>query len=187
MPFVDPQSLHNPATGNSPPASWGDEVRAGLVWCAGDSASGNAKPMCRIYNSAAQNISTALFTALSFNSERYDVGGMHSTSALLTRITVPTGGAGVYHLGASVRFEASPGGSVRVLRLRLNGATYLTGNETAPVGSSGDTQLTVSCDYKLAEGDYIEAVVFQNAGVTLQVLVTGAYSPEMWAHWVGVG
>ena len=26
-PYVDPQTVHNPTTGTSPPASWGDTVR----------------------------------------------------------------------------------------------------------------------------------------------------------------
>ena len=29
-PYVDPQTIHNPSTGASPPASWGDAVRDAL-------------------------------------------------------------------------------------------------------------------------------------------------------------
>lgn len=188
MAYSDPNSIHNPATGTSPPASWGDNVRDNIVWLAGDNASGNPKPMCRVYNSTDQNVATSTFTALTFDSERYDVGGMHSTSANTSRITIPTGGGGVYHIGASIRFAYSAtAGSVRLLRLRLNGTTYLNGLEIVPVGSSGDTQLNVSCDYKLAAGDYVEAIAFHTVGSIIAVLTASAYSPEFWCHWVGVG
>ena len=187
MPYVDPQSIHNPATGTSPPASWGDNVRDNVVWLAGDAASGGSKPMCRVYNNADQNVATATFTALTFNSERYDVGGMHSTTTNTSRITIPSGGGGIYHVGAAIRFASSTAGTTRLLRLYLNGTTYITGIETSYVGGTGDTQLSTSCDYKFAAGDYIEAVVFQNTGGILAVLTASAYSPEFWCHWVGLG
>jgi hypothetical protein len=187
MPWADPQATHNPATGTSPPAAWGDAVRDSLCWVGGDAASGNSKPMCRVYNNADLSIATATFTALTFNSERYDVGGMHSTTTNTSRITIPTSSGGVYHIGASVRFASSTAGTTRLLRLYLNGATYITGSETGPVGGTGDTQLNVSCDYKLTAGDYVEAVVFHNTGGLLSVMTASAYSPEFWCHWVGVG
>ncbi len=185
MPYVDPNSIHNPATGTSPPATWGDNVRDNIVWLAGDAASGGPKPMCRVYNNASINIATATNTALTFNSERYDVGGMHSTSVNTSRITIPTGGGGVYHLGGCVVFASNATG-VRAVWLMLNGATRIV-QQAQPASSATDQAITVSCDYKLAAADYVELFVFQSSGGILAVNSTSAYTPEAWCHWVGLG
>lgn len=183
MGYVDLNSLHNPSTGTSPPASWGDAARDNDAWNAGDGAAG--KPMCRVYSSVTQNIATATNTALTFNSERYDPTGMHSTSSNTSRITVPSGGAGVYHIGGCAVFAANATG-VRAIWIMLNGATRIS-QWAVPASSATDQAMHVSCDYKLAVSDYVELYVLQTSGGLLAVNSTSAYSPEFWCHWVGVG
>lgn len=185
MGIVDTNSIHNPATGTSPPAAWGDAVRDNLVWLAGDGASGNPKPMCRVYNSASQNVATATDFVLSFNSERYDVGGMHSTTTNTSRITIPSGGGGVYHIGGSVNWNNTDTDGIRQLVILLNGATRLAVVEAS--GGVNGSMSVVSCDYKLAASDYIELLVYQNSGSIIAVNSSGNYSPEFFCHWVGVG
>lgn len=182
MAYSDPQSTHNPATGGVPPASWGDAVRDGIVWLAGDAASGGPKPMTTAYNSAAQSIATATATALTMDSERYDVGGCHSTSSNTSRLTVPSGAGGVYAIGASVKWTNSSTSGFRQLALRLNGATTIAVIEGD--GTTNETALTISKDYKLSATDYVEAVVYQTSG---GLLSTGSTGTEVWWHWVGVG
>lgn len=185
MTYFDPNGVHNPSTGTAPPASWGDIVRDDLVWLAGDSTGGNPKPMCRVYNNAGQNIATATFTALTFNSERYDTAGLHSTSSNTSRITIPTGGGGIYHIGASVRFASNSTGA-RVVRIRRNGSGYI-GVQEADASATGDHRMSLACDYFLFEGDYIEVMAFQSSGGVLSVDSESAMSPEFWVHWVGLG
>jgi hypothetical protein len=183
--YSDPNSIHNPATGTSPPASWGDNIRDNVVWLAGDGASGNSKPMCRVYHNASQNIATATWTSVLCNSERYDIGGMHSTTTNTSRITVPTGGAGVYHIGGQVRFATNATG-IRAIRLLLNNTTSI-GQRNSTATSTDPCHIGIACDYKLAAGDYVEVQVYQSSGGILAVDSSSAESPEFYVHWVGVG
>lgn len=185
MAYVDPNSLHNPSNGTSPPASWGDNVRDNIVWLAGDAASGNPKPMCRVYHNASQNIATATWTSVSMNSERYDVGGMHSTVTNTSRITIPSGGGGVYHLFGQVRFATNATG-IRAVRLLLNGTTSIAQRNNSAT-STDPCHIGISCDYKLSAADYVEVQVYQASGGLLAVDSASAESPEFGCHWVGVG
>lgn len=184
MAYSDPNSTHTPSTGTSPPAAWGTVVRSDIVWLAGDPTSG--KPMCRVYNSAALSIATATFTALTFDSERYDVGGCHSTASNTGRLTAPSGGGGVYHITAHATFAANATG-IRELRIRLNGATYIAALSDTAVSASGDHSMTVSCDYKLSATDYVEVVVYQSSGGLLNATFSGNVTPEFSWFWVGLG
>jgi hypothetical protein len=183
--YSDPNTIHNPATGTSPPASWGDNLRDNIVWLAGDGASGNPKPMCRVYNSANLAIATATWTTVTFNSERYDVGGLHSTTTNTGRLTIPTGGAGVYNFFGQVRFATNATG-IRAVRLLLNGATPIAQRNNNAT-STDPCHLGITCDYKLAAADYVELQVYQSSGGLLNVELASAESPEYGCHWVGVG
>jgi hypothetical protein len=185
MAYSDLNTIHTPATGTSPPATWGAANRNNDAWLAGDSASGNGKPMCRIYNSGNLSIATATNTSLTFDSERYDVGGCHSTSTNTSRLTVPTGGAGVYHIGGCAVFAATATG-IRALWVLLNSSTRIVQKLDAAT-SGGDQAMAVSCDYKLAAGDYVELQVIQSSGGLLNINSSASYSPELWWHWVGLG
>ena len=185
MAYSDPNGTHNPATGTSPPAAWGDLVRDDIVWLAGDAASGNPKPMCRVYNSAGLNIATATWTDLTMNSERYDVGGCHSTSVNTARLTVPAGGGGVYHIGGSVSFASNATG-VRAIGIWLNGTTLLASNGVTVV-SATNQDLTIGTDYKLAAADYVTLRVYQSSGGILAVSSSANNSPEFYWSWAGLG
>lgn len=185
MPYVDPNSIHVPGA-NSPPSSWGGNVRSNITFLAGDAASGNAKPMCRVYSLGGRNVPTATPTAILFDGERYEVGGaLHSTVSNQSRITIPAGCGGIYHVGACIAWANTSSAGIRQMWIRLNGTAALVVN--TQLGTAGDTQMAVSCDYKLADGDYIETVALQSSGSLLAVSAVPPYSPEMWCHWVGVG
>lgn len=184
--FSDPNGTHDPASSTVPPAAWGDLVRDDIVWLGGDSASGNGKPMCRVYNSAALSIATATATVITFNSERYDVGGCHSTSSNTGRLTVPSGGGGVYHIGGSVSFAANATG-IRNVSIRLNGTTVIDGLDAHAASAAGPLTLSVNTEYKLAAADYVELLVTQTSGGLLNVSAAGNYSPEFHWSWLGVG
>lgn len=175
MPFVDPQTIHNPATSTIAPASWGDAVRDAAVYLA------TSKPRALVYNSASISIPNNTLTAVTFDGEFYDVGGCHSTSSSTSRLTVPTGEGGVYNMGACVRFAASATGS-RAVRIKLNGTTYIA-SQFIDVNSSVAHELTISKDYSLAAGDYIEMFVFQTSGSALFIEQLGNYAPHFWFRW----
>lgn len=171
MPFVDPQSVHNPTAGLVAPASWGDAVRDAVVYL-------SSPPRVRVYNSANISIPNGTLTALTFNSERFDSDTMHSTAANTGRITFTT--AGGYDVGCGVAFAANATGQ-RDCSIRLNGTTPIAYDARAAAPATVDTVFCISTFYEFAAGDFIEVYVFQNSGAALNVRASGNISPEFWA------
>jgi hypothetical protein len=136
-------------------------------------------PQARVYNDA--NISHATSStaqALTFNSERYDIGDLHSTSVNTGRLTAPV--PGLYDIGASIEFAANVTG-FRSLALRLNGTTILAGQVVMAVTVAAVAhRIQVATQYQLVTGDYVEVVANQSSGAALNILASGNYSPEFW-------
>ena len=155
----------------------------GAVWI----IVGGETPRCHVYNSIALTINDATDTQLTFDSERYDNAGLHSIAALTSRITVPAGAAGLYGIGASIGWGASPtAGTVRRLALKLNGVTYLDIEEVPGIDSaSKSNRQSIYIEHRLAVADYVEAEVYQNRGGTLSVVATGNFSPEFYVRHLG--
>lgn len=179
MAYADPQTTHNPTTGQIIPASWGDIVRDDLEYLARN------KPHARVYNSAAISLPTGAVTALTFNSERYDIGACHSTSSNTSRLTVPSGEAGKYLIGATVGFAANPTG-YRAILLQVNGVTTIAQQDAISLGAGSAMYLSICTENALAAGDYVELKAFQNSGGNLNALASGNYSPEFWWEWVAI-
>lgn len=153
MGYVDPNTIHNPATGTVAPASWGDTVRDDLEFLVD-------RPGCAVYNSTTQNVSTSSNTTLTADSELYDLDSMHSTVTNTSRITATT--AGKYRIGALVEWDSDATGR-REVYLLVNGSTVHTltiGNAVAGMTQNGTKILTLSA------GDYVEVRVWQNSGGT---------------------
>lgn len=182
MAYSDPVNTHNPTTGVAIPTAWGDAVNDAASWLSGSAA--NPKPSCRVYKSSAQSITTGTNTAITFDSERFDNGGMHSTSVNTSRITIPTGGGGIYLIGGAISWAANATG-VRYVSVYLNGTTHLGISEDTSVTAT-DHYMTVSTLYALSAGDYVELVVQQSSGGNLNIQSVSAYSPEFWAIWQAV-
>ena len=156
--------------------TWADAIRDSLLWLATDA------PTCRVYNSANISITTSgTAQALTFDSERFDVGGCHSTSVNTGRITVPSGAGGKWQIGGSVEFASNSTG-YRQVYIRLNGTTAI-GNVAVSANATAATQLNVTALWALSAGDYVELVVVQTSGGALNVTTNSAWSPEFWAEW----
>ena len=103
----------------------------------------------------------------------------HSTTSNNTRVTIPSGLGGKYHLIASVTFAAGAD-STRLVQIRLNGATViglLQATNGVAVGAFG---ASVPIMYQLAAGDYVEVICYQYSTAALNI--TGSLS----AHWVSL-
>ena len=178
MVYADPQSTHNPTTATVIPASWGDIVRDDLEYLARN------KPHARVYNSAnISHTTSGAFQAVTFNSERYDVGACHSTVSNTSRLTVPSGEGGKYLIGGCVQWFTNATGR-RILKLRVNGTTDIAQVELALVSSESGG--IVQTEYALAAGDYVELHAFQSSGGALNMLATPNLSPEFWFRWVAI-
>lgn len=177
MPYVDPATIQNPATGDAIGADHVDGIIANQQY------GFDSHPRARVYNSANIALTNGSFTTLTYNSERYDSGGCHSTVSNTSRLTVPASEGGLYVIGGNVEVTASAA-TIIASRLLVNGTTEIarvgpgsTGNSTAAL------RLLIQTEWELAAGDYVEQQVFVNAG-SLNALVLSNYSPEMWFRWV---
>lgn len=141
-------------------------------------------PAARVFNNANISIPNNSLTALTFNSERFDTNGIHSTVLNTGRLTAQT--AGLYQIGGHVQWAAhSPTAPVYGLHVRLNGATLIA-PQHFPVGvDSTAFAMSVSALYKLAVGDYVELCAFQASGNAQNVAAVGNSSPEFEMAYVG--
>ena len=138
----------------------------------------------RVYNSGNLLIGNAAWTALTFDSERWDSRGLHSVVANTGRFTILV--PGLYSIGGSALF-ATDGTGVRAGAIRLNGAagTYITRSGAFDVGGVAGGSVNPSTQYRLSATDYVEFMVYQNSGGNLNVTASGNSSPEFWIAQIG--
>lgn len=146
-------------------------------------------PRCRLFNSAAISIPTAVATALTFNTEVFDAAApnnMHDTATNTSRITVPTGGAGWYNITGSLEFAANATG-YREIRVRLNGVTNIAIHNAMAVTVATIThRMSINVQYALNVGDYVELMALQTSGGALNVATNSDFSPSFQACWMAV-
>lgn len=135
----------------------------------------------RVYNSAAETIANNTLTALTFDSERYDNGGLHESVTHPSRLTAVK--AGKYLISAHIMWANNATGK-RMLHLALNGTTYLASDIRA-AAISEYLAISVNTVHHLAATDYVEAMVYQNSGGNLDVLANTNVSPEFAMQWLG--
>lgn len=138
----------------------------------------------RAYNSANQSIANITNTALIFNQERRDDGLLHDVSVDNTRFTAI---ATAWHIiVTTVKFATNATG-FRQVSFRLNGTTFIGGDQSTNAISGNETMVTAATGYYLTAGDYLEVMVYQSSGAALNVLTTGNNSPEVLFAQLGVG
>jgi len=140
-------------------------------------------PAARVYNDAAIAIGAASWTTLTFNQERYDPEGCHSTVSNTGRLTVPAGGAGIYDIGGMVHMDmpGAAGDNLTGLRILLDGATVIARDEALRPRDE-DVSFGVAGDYELAVGQYVELQYYSGGGY--DILQQDNYSPVFWWHWI---
>lgn len=130
----------------------------------------------RVYNDAAfSHNSSGNWLAITFNSERFDTDGMHSTSSNTSRVYAIT--AGTYLLTGHANFAANSTG-YRQLGLRVDGATFIGISAANNIGSGASLNLSVGAVYELTANQYVELCAWQNSGGTLAIAAWDAFTPE---------
>lgn len=115
------------------------------------------------------SVSSGTSTDITFPTEDYDVGGMHDIVTNTDRMTVPSGGKGIFLACAGVGFESNSTGN-RALSITVNGATQNDADKmSVDASSTTKTKLQVSSLLKLADGDIVRALVRHTAGVAIDV------------------
>lgn len=176
MPYVAPATV---VTATTITTAWGNSVKAATDFLANP-------PACRVYNNVNQSIPVGgSGTFLAFNTERFDTNTMHDTVTNNGRITFNT--AGLYVVSFSGSWAAVAGG-IRVFELWLNGlTTKLAGWLDSPPSATDARAATITTLWKMAAGDYVQALAYQTSGGALNVVGTGNTFPEFSAVWVGLG
>ena len=132
----------------------------------------------RVYNSAAQSITTSSATALTFDTERYDTDTIHSTSVNTSRLTCIT--AGIYIISGQMEFASNTVG-LREVFIQLNGTTRIPeGCQPAVVGwhpSGMHYFLLLSRWYRFAQPPANSCDPFGISCITLYCLVA-SFTPQ---------
>jgi hypothetical protein len=133
----------------------------------------------RVFNSADVNVpqlKSGEWTALTFDSERWDTANLHETATNSGRLKAPL--AGKYYIFANITWESPIGSGLWGLRLLLNGKAVIAEQTLPNTGAPFRISMAVGTFYALVPGDYVEAEVFQNSGGPLLIRYIPATSPE---------
>jgi len=159
-PYVDPQSLHNPATGTAPPASWGDAVRDGIDFAVNP-------PGCVVQGTVVggvNNLTNSAWTNIAWNlADLRDTDNYHSGTT--DTITIPTGLGGWYNISGVVNFAANATG-VRMVRFQVNAAGENRLDARLAAGTLG-TACSFSADVLLVPTDVLRIGAWQSSGAAL--------------------
>lgn len=122
----------------------------------------------KVYHSADQSVPHNTWTALAFDSERYDTDTIHDVTTNNSRLTCKT--AGKYSIKANVTFAGNATGS-RWLRILIG--PYLLAIVNSLAVSTEYTCLSLSGDVNMAVDDYVELCALQSSGGALDVKASG--------------
>lgn len=150
----------------------GSATATGLSVSTGQITS-TAQFSCSLKQTVAQTLSDSTITAVTFTGENFDRGSLHDTVTNNTRITVPTGGAGVWSIGGQVAFASNVVG-MRMVQIRKNGATTLA-RVFVSANAGGDvTIIAITTLDAAADADYYEITAYQTSTGNLNTGVTDA-------------
>lgn len=166
-PYVDPDSVHVPAPGVSPPASWGTTVRDNLEFLA-------RPPGCKVLRTANQSIPNGTWTSIQFTAaDAFDTDAFHDSATDPEQIVIPTGLGGWYQLNAIAQFASNATGN-RAIRARVNGSVIYGGDGVDAAQFTGAlTSVNLAEEVLLAAGAVLEIQVYHQAGSALN-LVAGS-------------
>ncbi len=139
-------------------------------------------PRCRVFHQGFLEPLDATPTLVPFAGERYDYGGMHDKVVENTKVVAPIDGT--YNISAAIGWDANDVG-LRQVDILVNGTVIARDFVPATSGGGVGIGQTVSTDYELAAGDYVQVQVLQTSGGKLKMAGFGAYAGELMAHRVG--
>ena len=173
---------------------WADQVRDNFDWVTHrpNAGSQSGAPAARL-GRASTEAGWPSGSGIPFlNADTYyNRGGLITVSGAEATLIVPTGGAGIYEIGGAARlactYAGSGSGEVGI-SLAIGAATLDYVSRPSEVGSGSTVKthrLSLSTEYLCAEGDYIQLVLLHTNQSNVDVVSSGAYSPVLWARWMG--
>ena len=142
----------------------------------------------RVFNNANISIPNAAWTALTFNSERWDTDNIHSTVINTGRLTCVT--KGKYLIIGNGAFDGSAGGTYRSGAIRMTPlgqaqVIVATSGAYEPTTTDADFGVNVSTIIDMSVGDFVEFYIIQNSGGNLNCLNVSQNSPEFMMMKIG--
>jgi len=141
-------------------------------------------PAARVTRSSAQAIPDSQNTSLAFDQERYDTADVHDNATNNSRLTAPV--PGIYAVTAQFTWGGSAGSGSRFAGLMKNGSTLIARSQELP----GDDDENITTQVRLVAGDYVEVLVLQTSGGSLNVAANGLaqqITPEFSMSWLAPG
>lgn len=86
----------------------------------------NTQPRCRLRKASTQTLTQSIYNSVIFDTEDFDVGGLHDNVTNNTRVTIPANGGGIYIFAfhTVMGMPSGPAASYPVTcRIRKNGTT----------------------------------------------------------------
>lgn len=124
----------------------------------------------QVNSGGAQSIPNNSTTAVPMNNTFLDTDGYANTGAGSSKLTVPTGLGGWYLCGFTADWAGNTTG-FRVIDGRVNGSSFPFGENRLPTATLNNPTMCASGMIQLADGDYVEATVFQNRGGSLNCTI----------------
>ncbi|MGH8656171.1 MAG: hypothetical protein ACREYE_30090, partial [Gammaproteobacteria bacterium] len=135
---------------------------------------------CRLSNSINQSIPFSTLTALTFDSEIYDIGGLHDAGNP-SRITFPqTGWASV---SGTMEWVAPTTTCFTLVALLLNGGADAIAGESKVIFTASGFLSSVHATFRVTAGDYAEIFVLHTHPISLDSSAAGAFPAFIAALW----
>ena len=135
----------------------------------------------RVYHSEALWIPNNTWTALPFNSERFDTDTIHDTVTNNSRLTCKT--TGKYVIAGNIQWEPSATG-MRYFKIKLNNGPTIAQTSHLVVTAHED-YMALPTIYHLEINNFVELNVYQNSGGTLILRTSPQNSPEFMMQRIG--
>lgn len=146
---------------------------SGLAW--------QIQPHVVLKHSTAQDPNTSEWVTLTWNTENVDTNGAHSTGTNPDRITIPSGGAGIYRVGANVGFLTNglTGESGHYgVRVLYNGATVVGTVFDEAEMNANDLWMYIDMPSSPSVADYYQLQVWTTRNVDV------SSDSKFWAQWM---
>jgi hypothetical protein len=153
--------------GNISTADWNTFVRDNLEALV-------ERPTCRLIDgrttASSYEVNTATNTIVRWFDEEWDSHNLHDNAANQSRVTVPSGWAGVWLVCATLSFGAGDPDGYRRVRLLVNGTDEWAQTEEIPATGSARTAVCCTGLVNMNVGDFLQVEVYQDSGSQLALL-----------------
>ena len=135
----------------------------------------------KVYNSVSESVPTNTQYFLSFDTELYDTCNIHNPDDN-TKLTAPVDG--IYDIKGNVRFDSDTNG-FRVVAIWWQGWLHIAAESAQMRSPDGNYYVSISTDYPLRAGEYVNLEVYQTSGHNLDIVKNGNWSPSFSMHKIG--